>query len=259
MLSSLDSPFISVVIPTYNEAPVIAATVAAVAERLAEDGRPWEIVVVDNGSPDGTAAAVRALDIENVRVLENGANRGKGYSVRRGLLDARGELRLLCDADCVPSLASLADLLEAARSADVVIGSRLAVGAQVVKQPLQRRLAGATFLRLSKLVMREPAHDIYCGFKLWSAEAARTVYSRARVDGWVFDAEALALARRLGFNVAEVGIVWVNRPGSRLSMPHMLLRAVPELLAARRSVRRELKRSTGSGDAASPVEASARG
>ena len=91
MLASLDAPWISVVIPTYNEAPVIAATVASVAERLAEDGRPSEIVVVDNGSPDGTAAAVRALDIGNVRVLENGANRGKGYSVRRGMLDARGE------------------------------------------------------------------------------------------------------------------------------------------------------------------------
>jgi glycosyltransferase involved in cell wall biosynthesis len=259
MLSSLDTPWISVVIPTYNEAPVIAATVAAVAERLTEEGRQWEIVVVDNGSHDGTAAAVRALDIENVRVLENGANRGKGYSVRRGLLDARGELRLLCDADCVPSLKSLGDLLEAARSADVVIGSRLAVGAEVVKQPLQRRLAGAMFLRLSKFIMREPARDIYCGFKLWNAQAAQAVYSRARLDGWVFDAESLALARRLGFTMAEVGIVWVNRPGSRMSMPQMLLHALPELLAARRSVRRELKRATASGEASSAVGASARG
>jgi dolichyl-phosphate beta-glucosyltransferase len=257
MLPSLDSPWISVVIPTYNEAPVVAATVASVAERLDEEGRQWEIVVVDNGSPDGTAAAVRALDIANVRVLENGANRGKGYSVRRGMLDARGELRLLCDADCVPSLASLGGMLEAARSADVVIGSRLAPGADVVRQPFHRRLAGATFLRLSKAVMREPARDVYCGFKLWSAESADTVFSRARLDGWVFDAETLALARRLGFRTAEVGIVWVNRPGSRLSMRNMLVRAVPELLAARRSVRRALKLPAG--DSAAAVEASARG
>jgi dolichyl-phosphate beta-glucosyltransferase len=253
----LDTPWISAVIPTYNEAPVIAATVAAVAERFAEEGRPWEIVVVDNGSPDGTAAAVRALDVENVRVLENGTNRGKGYSVRRGMLEARGELRLLCDADCVPSLASLDEMLDAARSADVVIGSRLAPGADVVRQPFHRRLAGATFLRLSKAVMRERARDIYCGFKLWSAEAAVAVYSRARLDGWVFDAETLALARRLGFRMSEVGIVWVNRPGSRLSMRQMLLRAMPELLAARRSVRRQLTRPTA--EAASAVEASARG
>jgi len=245
MLSSLDAPWISVVIPTYNEAPVIAATVAAVAERLAEKGRPWEIVVVDNASPDGTAAAVRALDIENVRVLENGTNRGKGYSVRRGMLDARGELRLLCDADCVPSLASLDRMLEVASSSDVVIGSRLEDGAEVVPQPFYRRLAGATFLKLSKVVMREPARDVYCGFKLWRAAAADAVYSRALLDGWVFDAETLALARRLGFDIREVGIVWVNRPGSRMSMPHMLMHALPELLAARRSVRREARPADG--------------
>ena len=250
MLPSLAPPWISVVIPTYNEAPVIAATLAAVAERLAEEGRAWEIVVVDNASPDGTAAAVRALDVENVRVLENGTNRGKGYSVRRGMLDARGELRLLCDADCVPSLASLDRMLEAASSSDVVIGSRVAPGAEVVRQPLHRRLAGASFLWLSRAAMREPARDVYCGFKLWKAPAAKAVYSRARLDGWVFDAETLALARRLDFRIREVGIVWVNRPGSRLSMPRMLLSAVPELLVARRSVRREPRPAETHGEAA---------
>jgi glycosyltransferase involved in cell wall biosynthesis len=255
----LDAPWISVVIPTYNEGPVIAATVAAVAERIAREGRTWEIVVVDNDSTDGTADAVRALAADNVQLLENGANRGKGFSVRRGLLEARGELRLQCDADCVPSLESLDDMLEAASSFDVVIGSRLAAGAEVVRQPLHRRLAGAAFLKLSRVVMREPARDVYCGFKLWRAGAAEAVYSRARLDGWVFDAETLALARRLGFRLREVGIVWVNRPGSRLSMPQMLLRALPELLAARRSVRREVKRPESPGDAASAAEASARG
>ena len=256
MLPSLDAPWISVVIPTYNEAPVIAATIAAVAERIECEGRKAEILVVDNSSTDGTAAAVRALGREDVRVLENDRNRGKGFSVRRGLLEARGELRLQCDADCVPSLASLDDLINAAESADVVVGSRLASGANVVRQAMPRRLVGAAFLRMSKLVMREPARDVYCGFKLWNAAAAEAVYSRARIDGWVFDAETLALARRLGFRVTEVGIIWVNRPGSRLSMSQMLMRAVPELLAARRSVRRAVARP---GVAASTAEASARG
>lgn len=253
----MDAPWISVVIPTYNEAPVIAATIAAVGERIEREGRAAEILVVDNGSSDGTAAAVRALGRDDVRVLENGANFGKGFSVRRGMLKARGELRLQCDADCVPSLASLDALLAAAESADVVIGSRLAPGAEVVTQPLHRRLAGAAFLRMSKAVMREPARDVYCGFKLWRATAAEAVYSRAQLDGWVFDAETLALARRLGFRMVEVGIVWVNRPGSRLSMRQMLVRALPELLGARLSVRRELRRPAA--DGATAVEASARG
>ena len=148
-------------------------------------------------------------------------------------------------------------MLEAARTADVVIGSRLAPGADVVKQPFHRRLAGATFLRLSKAVMREPARDVYCGFKLWSAEAADTVYSRARLDGWVFDAETLALARRLGFRAAEVGIVWVNRARlASLDAPDAAARAAG---AARRTAERPARAQAPAGDPESAVEASARG
>ena len=234
------APSISVVIPTYNEAAAIAATVAAVAERLESRGGEWEIVIVDNGSADGTPALARRLGIDAVRVLENGENRGRGFSLRRGLLAANGELRLQCDADAVASLHSLDDLLSAADDADVVAGSRLAPGADIVKQPFARRVAGSVFLRLSRAAMREPVRDVYCGFKLWRAEAADAVFSRAQLDGWVLDAEALALARVLGFRTVEVGIVWVNRPSSRLSMPRVARTAVPELMAARRNVRREL-------------------
>ena len=117
-------------------------------------------------------------------------------------------------------------------------GSRLADGARLGRrQPLRRRVVGRTFVDLSRLALREPTRDLFCGFKLWRADAATAVFSRTTLDGWVFDAEALALARRLGFRIAEVGVVWSDRDGSRLSMPRTVLPAVRELRRARASVR----------------------
>jgi dolichyl-phosphate beta-glucosyltransferase len=235
--------WLSVVVPAYNEAAGIADTIARLRAWLEETGRPWEILVVDNASTDGTAERVPAG--EGVRLLRNDGNRGKGFSVRRGMLAAEGELRLHCDADCAPSLPSLAAMLAALEDgADVVVGSRLAPGAQVGRrQPLRRRIAGRTFVELCRLALREPTHDLFCGFKLWRADAAVAAHSRLRLDGWVFDAEALALARALGYRVCEVGIVWSDRAGSRLSMPRVVVPVVRDLLAARAHVRREAERA----------------
>jgi dolichyl-phosphate beta-glucosyltransferase len=232
----------SVVVPAYNEEAGIAKLIAALHERLAGYDRPYEIIVVDNASEDGTVAALEPLlEGDRVRVLRNNVNRGKGFSVRRGMLDARGELRLLCDADCGPSLASLPRLLEASEQADVVAGSRVARGAQVDRQqPFRRRLVGWPFIALTRLLMREPTKDVYCGFKLWRGEAAQAVFSRQRLTGWVFDAEVLALARRLGFRVTEVGVEWADRTGSKLSITQVLIPAVRELLDARRNVRAQV-------------------
>ena len=239
MVGPVNEPSLSVVVPVFNEEAVVAGFVATLRERLDGLGRTFEIVVVDNASTDATVAAVEPLaDGASVRLLRNEVNRGKGFSVRRGMLDARGELRMFCDADCGPSLDSLPAMLEAVEEVDVAVGSRVARGAQVARQqPLRRRLVGWPFIALTRALMREPARDIYCGFKLWRAPAAEAVFTRQQLDGWVFDAEALGLARRLGFRVREVGIEWADREGSKLSIPRVLVPAVRELLAARRSVR----------------------
>lgn len=228
----------SVVVPVYNEEAAIAGTVAALRSWLEERGRPWEILVVDNASDDATRDRLAPLLGEQVRLLANDVNRGKGYSVRRGMLAATGELRLHCDADCAPSLASLPAMLELLEDAHVVAGSRLARGARVGRrQSLRRRIVGRTFVDLCRLVLREPTRDLFCGFKLWRAEAAEAVFSRTQIDGWVFDAEALAVARALGFGVVETGIVWSDRSGSRLSMTRVFGPVLRELLVARRQVR----------------------
>jgi dolichyl-phosphate beta-glucosyltransferase len=252
----MQQPWMSVVVPAYNEEAAIGITLAALREWLEATARPYEILVVDNASEDGTAGAVASfLDGTRVRLVTNDTNHGKGYSVRRGMLEARGELRLLCDADCAPSLASLGQMVEASRENHVVIGSRVAAGAQVDRtQPFSRRLVGWPFIALTRVLMREPAKDVYCGFKLWSAPAAEAVFALQTLEGWTFDAEVLGLARRLGFRVREVGIVWSDRDNSRLSIREVLLPVVRELLAARRNVRRQARGVTADQAPPAPPE-----
>ena len=235
----------SVVVPAYNEERGIADTVIGLRDWLsARDPRPFEVIVVDNASEDGTAAEVEHLaDGARIQLLRNERNRGKGYSVRRGMLAARGELRLHCDADCTPSLASLPTMLTLLEDADIVVGSRLAYGARLGRrQPLVRRIAGRSFVLLCRAVLAEPTADLYCGFKLWRGPVAEDVFSRIHLDGWTFDAEAVAMARALGYRLRETGIVWTDRAGSRLSMARVLVPVVRELFAARRHIRREARR-----------------
>lgn len=240
-------PRLSVVIPVYNEAAGIVAALTRVRDELdARVGGAWEVIAVDNASTDGTRELIAPLLERDgrLRLLVNDANRGKGHSVRRGVLEADGELVLHCDADCVASFASLPAMLALIETADVVTGSRLAPGASVGRrQPLRRRIAGRAFVGLCRRVLAEPTRDLYCGFKLWRAQAARAAYERSHLDGWVFDAETLALARALGYELREVGIVWADREGSRLSMPRVIVPAVRDLLRARAHVRREAARA----------------
>ena len=246
----MSRPWISVVVPTFNEERGILATVNALREWFDGRGGDWELLVVDNASTDATLERLeRVADGERVRVLQNEENRGKGYSMRRGMLEARGELRLHCDADCAVCLPSLPEMLELVEEADVVVGSRLAPGARLGRrQPLRRRIAGRSFQQLCRALLREPTSDLFCGFKLWRAKAAEDAYSRTRLEGWTFDAEVLAMARALGYSIRETGIVWTDREGSRVRMGRILVPVVRELLAARRNVRREARRGQAAED-----------
>jgi dolichyl-phosphate beta-glucosyltransferase len=233
------APRLSVVVPAFNEERGIAGTVAAVHAALDDLRIDHEILVVDNASTDGTLAALEPLRSERLRVLHNARNIGKGGSMRRGMLEAHGELRLHCDADCAPSLPSLPRMLAALETCDVVVGSRLAPGADLgQRQPLRRRIMGRSFVTLCRLVLREPTTDLFCGFKLWRAGAAEAAYRHTILDGWTFDAEVLAMARALGYRITELGIHWDDREGSRLSMGRIIVPVTRELLRARANVRR---------------------
>jgi dolichyl-phosphate beta-glucosyltransferase len=236
----MPAPSMSVVIPVYNEAQEIGTIIPAVRAHLEARGGEWEILVVDNASTDDTAARVASLraDDRRVRLIRNAVNRGKGYSVRRGMLEARGDLRLMCDADCAPSLVSLPAMEALLGGAQIVAGARNAADSQVERyQPIQRRAASLGFIFLCRRVMGEPLRDVFCGFKLFTADAARDVFSRSQIDGWAFDAEALALARALGYRVEPCGIAWTHRPGSRLSIPRIMIPVLRELIATRAHIR----------------------
>lgn len=239
-ITAVETPWLSVIVPAFNEEETIGESVTSLRDWLRSDGRPYEIIVVDNASEDQTVAQLKPLlDGTRIRILRNERNRGKGYSMRLGMLSARGELRLHCDADCYPSLVSLPAMLDRIDAgADVVVGSRLAPGARIGRrQALPRRIVGRSFVLLCRLILREPTTDLYCGFKLWRAQAAQEAYSLVHLEGWTFDAEVLALARARGWRLEEIGIQWTDREGSRLVMHRVLIPVVRELLAARRRVR----------------------
>lgn len=210
---------ISVVIPAYNEQERLPATLARVSEALARgDWEFSEIVVVDDGSSDGTACIAAA---GGARVLNNPGNRGKGYSVRHGMLQARGAWMLLTDADLSAPIEELEKLWNAVQvhHASVAIGSRALNRALVgVRQPFYREGMGRLFNLWMRLTTGLPFHDTQCGFKMFEAAAAREIFRRQRLEGFGFDVEVLAIARDLGYRVVEVPVRWNDVRGSKVSL-----------------------------------------
>jgi dolichyl-phosphate beta-glucosyltransferase len=216
----VSSPFLSVVIPAYNEATRLPPTLAAIRAFLDRWGRAYEILVVDDGSTDDTIERARRAGGSTVKVLENGRNRGKGHSVRRGMLAAGGDLRLMCDADLSTPIEELPRLLSRLDDGhDVAIGSRALPDSRVeVRQPLYRESMGRLYNRLVRLLLLSGLHDTQCGFKLFTARAAQLAFAPARLDGFSFDVEALFIAQRRGLTIAEVGVTWRNDAASRVGM-----------------------------------------
>jgi dolichyl-phosphate beta-glucosyltransferase len=222
-----------VVIPAFNEAARLPGTLARIQAYLGARGAQSEILVVDDGSEDGTAEAARRAD-GNVAVLSHRPNRGKGFAVRRGMLAARGARRLVTDADLSTPIEELDRLWRRMDEGfDVVAGSRAAPGARVlVHQPWYRELSGRFFNRLVRALVLPGFRDTQCGFKLFSARAAEAAFAAARLDGFCFDVEVLYLARRRGLRVAEEGVIWRNDAATRVGL-WSGLRAFPDLVRIR--------------------------
>jgi dolichyl-phosphate beta-glucosyltransferase len=218
-------PAISIVVPTLNEEACIQRFLARVSRALAARHLSWEIVVVDDGSTDRTAALVEQWSVSDVRVrLLRQSHRGKGVAVRYGMLAARGEWRFMADADLSVAPEEWSPLLDAALDpgstgiADVIVASREAAGARRVGEPLARHVIGRAFNWIVQVFAVRGISDTQCGFKLFSAAAAMTVFPRLSIEGFAFDVEALFLARRAGFRIREVGVVWICRRESRVRL-----------------------------------------
>jgi len=229
---------LSIVIPAFNEEARLGPTLERLAAHLTATGRRWEILVVDDGSTDGTAALCERLGPRlNLRLLVQRSNRGKGHAVRVGMLAAQGAVRVMYDADGATPPDQLPRLLAALDTgAAVAIGSRYLDGAVPTSQPAWRRL----WSRLVNLVVRRTivpgVRDTHCGCKAFTAAAAEDLFRRATVDGWAFDLEVLGLAHRLGHRVVEVAVAWQDDARSRVRPLRDLGRAVGDTVAVLRSL-----------------------
>jgi dolichyl-phosphate beta-glucosyltransferase len=211
----------SLVIPAYNESARIGATLDRVLAHIA--AREWdaEVIVVNDGSRDDTAEIIRSYELRHpsVRVLENPGNRGKGYSVRNGMLHASGDVLLFSDADLSSPIEEADKLLAAIRDgADVAIGSRwLESDLQTERQPILRQIVGRVYNILLRIILGFRFKDTQCGLKAFTREAAERIFPRQQIERWGFDPELLFLARRFGFNIAEIPVEWAHDDRSKIN------------------------------------------
>ena len=211
----------SIVIPAFNESARIPATLQSVVACIRQRGWRAEVIVVNDGSSDSTADLVRAFasTAPEVRLIENPGNRGKGYSVRAGMLQALGEVALFTDSDLSAPIEEAERLFDAiAAGADIAIGSRwLESGRQTHRQPLYRQFFGRCFNAVTRAVMGLPFADTQCGIKAFTREAAQTVFQLQTIERWGFDPEILFIALKRGFRVVEVPVSWAHDERSRVS------------------------------------------
>ena len=214
-------PALSIVIPAYNECARIEGTLKRVMGCVQRQGWDAEVLVVDDGSTDETVTVVQRWmeRHERLHLVKNPGNRGKGYSVRNGLLQAAGDIVMFTDADLSAPMEEAERLFAAIESgADVAIGSRwLDKQKQTVHQPLYRRFFGRCFNRVTRLVMGLPFKDTQCGFKAFKREAAQTIFRLQTIERWGFDPEILFIAQKLRCSIVEVPVTWGHDERSRMS------------------------------------------
>lgn len=249
----MPEPYLSIVVPAYNEEARIGPTLSSILAFARGFARPVEVLVVDDGSTDRTAAVARdsvAAEVApagapsvDFRLIANEVNRGKGFSIRRGVLEARGDVVLVSDADLSTPIQEATRLLQILERTGrgLVIGSRAVPGARVeVHQSLLREMMGKTFNGIVRLVTGLPFYDTQCGFKLMTRREATPLFEVARIDGFGYDVEILYLATRRGLPVQEVAVTWRNAPGSKVGLLTDPMRMLRDVLRVRRLDRKGL-------------------
>ncbi len=236
----MDSPYLSVVIPAYNEEKRIHKILEKIASYQQTHPFEVEVIVVLDGTPDQTIAVVESYRsrIEHLQIIDRPENRGKGYSVREGMLAAHGQFRLFADADDSTGFEQVDALLATMTTHAIAVASRYVPGGRQEQPQSMVRIFGSRVLNMVIRVLVVPGiHDTQCGFKLFRADAAEAIFSRATVDDWSFDFEVLAIARLLGFSVVEVPVVWNDDPHSTLSPVKDGIAMIRAALRVRRNVR----------------------
>jgi dolichyl-phosphate beta-glucosyltransferase len=228
---------LSIIIPAFNEASRLDATIRETVSYCRGGGRAFEIILVDDGSLDGTSSLGRLLckEFPELRLIRLAANHGKGYAVRTGVVNALGAAVLFADADGATPIRELERLETAiAAGADVAIGSRgLRSDGVRVEAKLYRHVIGRTFHKLVQWLADAGVADTQCGFKLFRSPVAQDLFSRMRMNGYSFDVEVLVMARRLGYGIVEVPVNWTHKPGSKIRLTSDALRMALDLFRIR--------------------------
>jgi dolichyl-phosphate beta-glucosyltransferase len=223
-------PYLSVVIPAFNEEERIGSTLKQVCEYLSRQSYTWEIVLVDDGSKDQTVAVARTIMTgQPLRIVTHERNQGKGAAIKHGIVAAQGELRLFSDADLSTPIDELSRLLQPlGEGYDIAIGSRgLKESRLERRQAWYRELMGRVFNLLVRLLVLGGIKDTQCGFKLFTAQAAQALFPLQTMQGYAFDVEILLRARQKGYKIKEVPVRWINSPASKI---HPLLDSARMLL-----------------------------
>jgi glycosyltransferase involved in cell wall biosynthesis len=237
-------PFLSIVIPAYNEEKRLGDSLTKIGRYLDAAGIDAEILVVDDGSKDRTAEmAAAALSGRRGRVVRNAENRGKGFSVQHGILEAQGRFVLVTDADLSTPIEDHAKLATAIRDRDLdaAIGSRALPDSDVqLRQGWLRQTMGRSFNTIVRALTGLPFHDTQCGFKLMDRERVRPLFQKMVVDRFAFDVEWLFLCTRFGLSVEEIPVTWRNAPGSKVSILGAPVNMILDVLRVRWRFRRGL-------------------
>jgi glycosyltransferase involved in cell wall biosynthesis len=228
------SVFLSIIFPAHNEEGRIAETLRKTISFLEKQSYPSEILVIENGSQDKTLEIARSFlqDFPALCVIHED-QRGKGLAVKRGMLEAIGEYRFICDVDLSMPVEEVNRFLPPLLTSDITIASREAAGAKRFNEPEYRHVIGRVFNLIVRLFALHGLHDTQCGFKCFSARAAEELFPYQTIKGWTFDVEVLYVARKLGYSIKELGIPWYHDPNSKVKVFRDSFQMLVDLLKIR--------------------------
>jgi glycosyltransferase involved in cell wall biosynthesis len=221
-------PYLSVIIPAYNEAKRLPLTLIDMDKHLSKFDFSYEIIVINDGSKDSTAEMVKRFSqvIKNLRLINNAKNHGKGWVVRQAMLEAKGDVRLFMDSDNSVGIDQFSKMIPYLPSPkgekgkyEIVIGSRDIPGAKLVPpQPWHKRIAGDMGNLFIQFLLLPGIWDTQCGFKAFTAEAAEKIFSKMKIEKWALDVEALSLAKKMGYKIKEIPVIWANDSASKVKL-----------------------------------------
>jgi len=227
-------PFLSIIIPAHNEANRLPDTLGQVFAFIGKQSYQAEVIVVENGSVDGTLEVAHTFADKHPECLVlHSAERGKGRAVRQGMLAARGQYRIMCDADFSMPVNEIARFIPPNQNEDIVIASREAPGSVRYNEPRFRHVSGRVFNTLIRVMVLPHLQDTQCGFKCFRAQVAEDLFRRQTLTGWSFDVEVLFIAQRCGYRIVELPIPWYFNPASKINVLRDMWRMTLDLLRIR--------------------------